>query len=126
MECPNCSRERKIREEYDKIIVQARRDKDALSQKVLDLENELKKRGKEERKDEATAKEKLNGLAAKAGPNSWTSDVSEDLKTAEVSKHYQSYKLKRIVHPKRRTQAPTGFHCMNIKPQRLFTIDKNN
>ncbi|KAI7804745.1 putative kinesin heavy chain-like, partial [Triplophysa rosa] len=84
VECPNCSRERKIREEYDKIIVQARRDKDALSQKLLELENELKRRGKEERDDEATRETKLNGLTEKAGPNSRTSDVSEGLKTAEV------------------------------------------
>lgn len=97
VECPNCSRERKIREEYDKIIVQARRDKDALSQKLLELENELKRRGKEERDDEATGENKLNGLTRKAGPNSRTSDVSEGLKTAEVPTHQSIFPS--FMHP---------------------------
>ncbi|XP_042560731.1 coiled-coil domain-containing protein 6-like [Clupea harengus] len=39
-ECPNCKRERKIREEYDKFIVQARRDRDSLNQRVAELEEE--------------------------------------------------------------------------------------
>ncbi|KAJ8402674.1 hypothetical protein AAFF_G00363460 [Aldrovandia affinis] len=49
LECPNCKRERKIREEYDKYIVQARRDRDALSQRVAELEAKLLKRGRGER-----------------------------------------------------------------------------
>ncbi|XP_066552872.1 kinesin-like protein KIF3C [Amia ocellicauda] len=52
LECPNCKKERKIREEYDKYIVQARRDKDALHQRLAELEAELR-RGAEER--EATS-----------------------------------------------------------------------
>lgn len=44
-ECPNCKRERKIREEYDKFIVQARRDRDSLHQRVAELEARLLMRG---------------------------------------------------------------------------------
>lgn len=46
-ECPNCKRERKIREEYDKFIVQARRDRDSLHQRVAELEARLLMRGVE-------------------------------------------------------------------------------
>ncbi|XP_055028830.2 uncharacterized protein [Misgurnus anguillicaudatus] len=81
VECLNCSRERKIREEYDKIIVQAKRDKDALSQKVSELENELKRRGKEERDIEAVWRKKING-DIKAGPTSRM--CAETSQTAEV------------------------------------------
>lgn len=80
MECPNCSRERKIREEYDKIIVQARRDKDSLSQKVAELENELRTRATQERQ-EGLSWEKTRGNEES------TSSTSADmgiLKTAEV------------------------------------------
>ncbi|KAI4875572.1 hypothetical protein NFI96_020786, partial [Prochilodus magdalenae] len=48
-ECLNCKQERKIREEYDKFIIQVKRDRDSLSQRVTELEKELKKRGREER-----------------------------------------------------------------------------
>ncbi|XP_037397851.1 kinesin heavy chain [Pygocentrus nattereri] len=51
-ECPNCKQERKIREEYDKFIIQVKRDRDSLSQRVTELEKELKKRGGEEIKTE--------------------------------------------------------------------------
>ncbi|XP_061084689.1 kinesin-related protein 3 [Conger conger] len=44
LECPNCKRERKIREEYDKYVIQARRDRDGLSQRVTQLEAELQGR----------------------------------------------------------------------------------
>ncbi|XP_065111224.1 uncharacterized protein [Paramisgurnus dabryanus] len=84
VECPNCSRERKIREEYDKIIVQAKRDKDALSQKVSELENELKRKGKEERDIEAVWRKKINGDTAKAGPTSRMCAAPETSQTAEV------------------------------------------
>ncbi|XP_072546224.1 uncharacterized protein [Salminus brasiliensis] len=46
-ECPNCKQERKIREEYDKFIIQVKRDRDGLSQRVTELEQELKTRGRE-------------------------------------------------------------------------------
>ncbi|XP_064174240.1 LOW QUALITY PROTEIN: uncharacterized protein si:ch211-63b16.4 [Anguilla rostrata] len=49
LECPNCKRERKIREEYDKYIIQARRERDSLSQRVGQLEAELLQRGGEGR-----------------------------------------------------------------------------
>ncbi|XP_050990206.1 kinesin-like protein KIF3B [Labeo rohita] len=80
VECPNCSRERKIREEYDKIIVQARRDKDSLSQKVAELENELRMRATQPR-EEGSNREK------KGGNEESISNTSADpgiLKTAEV------------------------------------------
>ncbi|KAG5831092.1 hypothetical protein ANANG_G00300190 [Anguilla anguilla] len=48
LECPNCKRERKIREEYDKYIIQARRERDSLSQRVGQLEAELLQRGRGE------------------------------------------------------------------------------
>ncbi|XP_049320102.1 uncharacterized protein si:ch211-63b16.4 [Astyanax mexicanus] len=50
-ECPNCRQERKIREEYDKFIVQVKKDRDSLSQRVTELEEELKTRGGEEREN---------------------------------------------------------------------------
>ncbi|XP_036403065.1 kinesin heavy chain [Megalops cyprinoides] len=53
VECPNCKRERKIREEYDKFIVQARRERDVLTQRVEELEAQLLKRGSEEREGNA-------------------------------------------------------------------------
>ncbi|TSU37054.1 hypothetical protein Baya_12878 [Bagarius yarrelli] len=46
-ECSNCKQERKIREEYDKFIIQVKRDRDSLSQRVSELEKELKKRGEQ-------------------------------------------------------------------------------
>ncbi|XP_028846039.1 kinesin-like protein KIF3B [Denticeps clupeoides] len=42
-DCPNCKREKKIREEYDRFIVQARKDRDFLSQRVAELEATLLK-----------------------------------------------------------------------------------
>ncbi|XP_048865390.1 uncharacterized protein si:ch211-63b16.4 [Brienomyrus brachyistius] len=47
-DCPSCNRERKIRQEYDRYIVQARRDRDALSQRVQELEARLQRREKAE------------------------------------------------------------------------------
>ncbi|KTG03959.1 hypothetical protein cypCar_00005644 [Cyprinus carpio] len=78
--CPNCSREQKIREEYDKIIVQARRDKDSLSQKVEELENELRTRATRE-KQEGLSWEKTRENQESA---SGTSADMGILKTAEV------------------------------------------
>ncbi|XP_051502385.1 kinesin-like protein KIF3A [Myxocyprinus asiaticus] len=79
VECPNCTRERKIREEYDKIIVQGRRDRDYLVQKVAELETELRKRETQEReneeKEDATEEEFTRS----------TSEISETLQTAEES-----------------------------------------
>ncbi|XP_009291330.2 uncharacterized protein si:ch211-63b16.4 isoform X1 [Danio rerio] len=80
VECPNCTRERKIREEYDKIIVQATRDKDSLSQKVAELEDELRKRETQER-EEAMSWEK------KQREEESSSSTSEDqgiFQTAEL------------------------------------------
>lgn len=59
-ECPNCKRERKIREEYDKFIVQARRDRDSLHQRVAELEARLlmKGAGREEEVEERKREEK--------------------------------------------------------------------
>ncbi|KAI1894757.1 hypothetical protein AGOR_G00119030 [Albula goreensis] len=66
-DCPNCKRERKIREEYDKYIVQARRDRDALNQRVAELEAKLLKRGSEEREGSSTvARARAAGMAALA------------------------------------------------------------
>ncbi|XP_041108942.1 kinesin-like protein KIF3C isoform X2 [Polyodon spathula] len=48
LECPNCKKERRIRDEYDKYIIQSRRDKDSLQQKIAELEADLR-RCKEER-----------------------------------------------------------------------------
>ncbi|XP_016414120.1 kinesin heavy chain [Sinocyclocheilus rhinocerous] len=90
VECPNCSRQRKIREDYDKIIVQARRDKDSLSQKVAELENELRKRATQERQ-EGLSWEKTRGNQESA------SDTSADmgiLKTAEVCLQTEAEELR--------------------------------
>ncbi|XP_058604675.1 uncharacterized protein si:ch211-63b16.4 isoform X1 [Onychostoma macrolepis] len=90
VECPNCSRERKIREEYDKIIVQARRDKDSLSQKVAELENELRTRATQERQ-EGLSREKTRGNEES------TSGTSADigiLKTAEVCLQTEAEELR--------------------------------
>ncbi|XP_053365611.1 kinesin-II 95 kDa subunit isoform X3 [Clarias gariepinus] len=51
-ECSNCKQERKIREEYDKFIIQVKRDRDSLSQRVTELEKELKNRAGEQRDHE--------------------------------------------------------------------------
>ncbi|MBN3320259.1 KIF3C protein, partial [Atractosteus spatula] len=51
-ECPHCKKERKIREEYDKYIVQVRGDKDALLQRISELDAELRRCREEQ---EATA-----------------------------------------------------------------------
>ncbi|RXM28931.1 Kinesin heavy chain [Acipenser ruthenus] len=48
LECPNCKKERRIRDEYDKYIIQSRRDKDTLQQKIAELEADLR-RCKDER-----------------------------------------------------------------------------
>ncbi|XP_053093716.1 uncharacterized protein si:ch211-63b16.4 isoform X3 [Pangasianodon hypophthalmus] len=50
-ECSNCKQERKIREEYDKFIIQVKRDRDSLSQRVTELEKELKNRVGEQREN---------------------------------------------------------------------------
>ncbi|CAN0401334.1 unnamed protein product [Lampetra fluviatilis] len=42
--CSSCRRERRIREEYDKFVVQARRERDALQRRVAELEQELRSR----------------------------------------------------------------------------------
>ncbi|XP_062863951.1 kinesin-like protein KIF3C [Trichomycterus rosablanca] len=51
-ECPTCKQERKIRAEYDKFIIQVKKDRDNLSQRVTELEKELKNRGAEQSDDE--------------------------------------------------------------------------
>ncbi|XP_048047182.1 kinesin-like protein KIF3B isoform X1 [Megalobrama amblycephala] len=80
VECPNCSRERNIREEYDKIIVQAKRDKDFLSQKVAELENELKMRATKEREERTSWEKKRENEES----TSSTSAAPGILQTAEV------------------------------------------
>ncbi|XP_058255809.1 uncharacterized protein si:ch211-63b16.4 isoform X2 [Hemibagrus wyckioides] len=57
-ECPNCKQERKIREEYDKFIIQVKRDRDSLSQRVTELEKDLKNRGAEQRDNGRVEKDK--------------------------------------------------------------------
>uniref|UniRef100_A0A8C1XD77 Si:ch211-63b16.4 n=1 Tax=Cyprinus carpio TaxID=7962 RepID=A0A8C1XD77_CYPCA len=88
--CPNCSREQKIREEYDKIIVQARRDKDSLSQKVEELENELRTRATRE-KQEGLSWEKTRENQESA---SGTSADMGILKTAEVCLQTEAEELR--------------------------------
>ncbi|XP_052009052.1 kinesin-like protein KIF3A [Xyrauchen texanus] len=78
VECPNCTRERKIREEYDKIIVQGRRDRDYLVQKVAELETELRKKETQESEN----KEKEDAIVEEFTRS--TSEISETLQTAEV------------------------------------------
>lgn len=80
VECPNCSQERNIREEYDKIIVQAKKDKDFLSQKVAELENELKMRATMEREDGMSWEKKRGNEES----TSSTSAGPGILQTAEV------------------------------------------
>lgn len=87
VECPNCSRERNIREEYDKIIVQAKRDKDFLSQKVAELENELKMRATKEREDRTSWEKKRENEES----TSSTSAAPGILQTAEVPTHWSIY-----------------------------------
>lgn len=57
-ECSNCKQERKIREEYDKFIIQVKRDRDSLSQRVTELEKELKTRGGDQRENRSMEKDK--------------------------------------------------------------------
>ncbi|MCI4382366.1 hypothetical protein PGIGA_G00014060 [Pangasianodon gigas] len=57
-ECSNCKQERKIREEYDKFIIQVKRDRDSLSQRVTELEKELKNRVGEQRENGRVDKDK--------------------------------------------------------------------
>ncbi|KAI5622820.1 kinesin-like protein KIN-10C [Silurus asotus] len=57
-ECSNCKQERKIREEYDKFIIQVKRDRDSLSQRVTELEKELKNRGGEQIESRKVEKDK--------------------------------------------------------------------
>ncbi|XP_026141814.1 kinesin heavy chain isoform X1 [Carassius auratus] len=90
VECPNCSREQKLREEYDKIIVQARRDKDSLSQKVAELENELKTRATQE-KQEGLSWEKSRGNQDSASSTSADMGI---LKTAEVCLQTEAEELR--------------------------------
>ncbi|XP_067421538.1 uncharacterized protein [Emydura macquarii macquarii] len=42
-ECPNCKKERRIRNEYNKFILQSRKDKEALQKRIVELETELKR-----------------------------------------------------------------------------------
>ncbi|XP_053140250.1 uncharacterized protein LOC128339825 [Hemicordylus capensis] len=42
-DCPNCKKERRIRGEYDKFILQARRDKEALQKRIARLEADLRR-----------------------------------------------------------------------------------
>ncbi|XP_078503199.1 uncharacterized protein LOC144761845 [Lissotriton helveticus] len=42
-ECPSCKKERRIRNDYDKIIVQSKQDKDILQQRITELEAEMAK-----------------------------------------------------------------------------------
>ncbi|XP_053880502.1 polyamine-modulated factor 1-binding protein 1-like isoform X8 [Malaclemys terrapin pileata] len=42
-ECPNCKKERKLQNEYDKFILQSKRDKEALQKTIVKLEAELKR-----------------------------------------------------------------------------------
>ncbi|XP_042189085.1 kinesin-like protein KIN-7O [Callorhinchus milii] len=42
-ECANCKKEKKIRDEYDKFILQSKRDKESLQQRIVELEAELTK-----------------------------------------------------------------------------------
>ncbi|KAM4692982.1 uncharacterized protein O3C94_003721 [Discoglossus pictus] len=42
-ECPSCKNERRIRSDYDKILMQSKREKEVLQQKVGELETELKR-----------------------------------------------------------------------------------
>ncbi|CAM4541200.1 unnamed protein product [Caretta caretta] len=42
-ECPNCKKERRIQNEYDKFILQSKRDKEALQKTIVELEAELKR-----------------------------------------------------------------------------------
>ncbi|XP_030413711.1 uncharacterized protein LOC115649174 isoform X2 [Gopherus evgoodei] len=42
-ECPNCKKERRIQNEYDKFILQSKRDKEALQKTIVKLEAELKR-----------------------------------------------------------------------------------
>ncbi|KAF4084364.1 hypothetical protein AMELA_G00128050 [Ameiurus melas] len=58
LECSNCKQERKIREEYDKFIIQVKRDRDSLSQRVTELEKELKNSGGEQRENGRVEKDK--------------------------------------------------------------------
>ncbi|KAM7172214.1 uncharacterized protein RBU57_003320 [Macrochelys suwanniensis] len=42
-ECPNCKKEKRIQNEYDKFILQSKRDKEALQKTIVELEAELKR-----------------------------------------------------------------------------------
>ncbi|XP_072565631.1 uncharacterized protein [Paramormyrops kingsleyae] len=76
MDCPNCNRERKIRQEYDRYIVQARRDRDALSQRVQELEASLQRREKAEPPHSSGAAGAWGAAGTQTGE---TANVSEEL-----------------------------------------------
>uniref|UniRef100_W5NGR8 Kinesin motor domain-containing protein n=1 Tax=Lepisosteus oculatus TaxID=7918 RepID=W5NGR8_LEPOC len=61
-ECPHCKKERKIREEYDKYVVQVRGDKDALLQRISELDAELRRCREEQEATTALRREELQGL----------------------------------------------------------------
>ncbi|KAL4641430.1 kinesin-like protein K39 isoform X1 [Arapaima gigas] len=50
VDCPTCQKERAIRQEYDKYIIQMHRDKEELSQQVALLEARLRSRAAEEQR----------------------------------------------------------------------------
>nr|XP_023695475.1 kinesin-like protein K39 isoform X2 [Paramormyrops kingsleyae] len=76
MDCPNCNRERKIRQEYDRYIVQARGDRDALSQRVQELEASLQRREKAEPPHSSGAAGAWGAAGTQTGE---TANVSEEL-----------------------------------------------
>ncbi|XP_069036037.1 uncharacterized protein [Lepisosteus oculatus] len=69
-ECPHCKKERKIREEYDKYVVQVRGDKDALLQRISELDAELRRCREEQeattalRREEDLLSTEMGGLKA--------------------------------------------------------------
>ncbi|XP_069036034.1 kinesin-like protein KIF3C isoform X2 [Lepisosteus oculatus] len=60
-ECPHCKKERKIREEYDKYVVQVRGDKDALLQRISELDAELRRCREEQEATTALRREEEVG-----------------------------------------------------------------
>ncbi|KAF5896645.1 kinesin heavy chain-like isoform X1, partial [Clarias magur] len=84
-ECSNCKQERKIREEYDKFIIQVKRDRDSLSQRVTELEKELRNRAGEQRDNERVEKDKRGRVERDTGreETSTGSTETENEKKAE-------------------------------------------
>ncbi|XP_039593970.1 kinesin-like protein Klp68D isoform X2 [Polypterus senegalus] len=127
-ECMNCKKERKIREEYDKYLLQLKRDKDSLQDKIINLEAELR-RCKEEKQVIATSREglemeEIHRLKGKV--EMYKTKMSHMVDKSELSKLIEENKTKQqtiddLLHETElnKTQLQKAMDKENILLQRL-------